>query len=114
MGQLSALAQDFKSLVGITSKEQVESLEILIRLRISSTVAGSNSDRTGGSLQQESSGKGQLMFSGIEEQSLTILSLKKFKNQVARTDADSAFGRILGRLRPKRELTACHIFLGEF
>ncbi len=48
MGTTRALIQDFSSLVGITSREQDESVEESIRLCISSREAGSKFDSKGG------------------------------------------------------------------
>ncbi len=48
MGTTRALIQDFSSLVGITSREQDESVEERIRLCISSREASSKFDSKGG------------------------------------------------------------------
>ena len=45
---------------------------------------------------------------GIEEQRLLILSLKKFKNDEANADAEQVAGRDFGILRLRRESIAFH------
>ena len=47
---------------------------------------------------------------GILAQRLTILSLKKFRKDVASADGERAEGRDLGTLRPRRVLKVFHGF----
>ena len=54
----------------------------------------------------------QFEHRGIEEQRLEILSLKKFKNEVASTDGEQAEGRDFGILRLRRESMAFHSCFG--
>jgi len=48
----------------------------------------------------------------MEEQRLVILSLKKFKNEVANADGEWAVGRDFGISRLRREFMAFHNCLG--
>ena len=50
---------------------------------------------------------------GILAQRLVILSLKKFRKDVARVDGEIAAGRDLGILRPRRELRVFQSFFGQ-
>jgi len=89
--------QDFSSLVGIRSREQVVSEELSIILRTSCSVTGWKLERRGGGVIKELSAKLKLLeLGGIAEQSFVILSLKKFKNEVANADGEWAVGRDLG------------------
>ena len=46
------------------------------------------------------------------EQSLSILSLKKLRNDDARVEGDCVLGSTLGESRPRREFMVFHSFLG--
>ena len=47
-----------------------------------------------------------------EADSLVILSLKKFRNDVARSDAEEKVGRFLGKVRDRREFRIGQSFFG--
>ena len=50
---------------------------------------------------------------GIFEQRLTILSLEKFRKDVASADGERAEGRNLGALRPRRVLRVVQSFFEQ-
>jgi len=49
-----------------------------------------------------------------EAESFVILSLKKFRNEFARSDAEEKVGRLWGKVRDKREFKTGQSFLGFF
>ena len=103
MGGVSDTIQDFSNLVGIRSREQEESVELSIILRTSFSVTGSKQENWGGVDVVRLSAKLKLSRpAGIEEQRLSILSLKKFKNDRANADGEQEVGRDLGILRLRR------------
>ena len=111
IGGTKALMQDFRSLVGMTSREQDKSVEESISLRTSSLVIGEKLER------MEGLGKKELMLQeltvgGIAEQSRVILSSKKFKNELASEHAESKVGRVLGLFRFRSDLIVFQSFLG--
>ena len=55
----------------------------------------------------------KLHFGINVEQSLQILSSKKFKKEVARSEGDEQVGRHGGMLRERRESSVDHNFLGK-
>jgi len=113
MGGVSDTMQDFSNLVGIRSREQEESVELSIILRTSFSVTGSKQENWGGVDVVRLSAKLKLSRpAGIEEQRLSILSLKKFKNDRANADGEQEVGRDLGILRLRRESMAFHSFFG--
>src|SRR5438552_12536650 len=104
MGETRASIQDFNNLVGITSREQDESVEDKIRCRISSTEAGSKLDIFGGFGKFEGTEEPVLLtLDGIEQHSLVILSSKNLRKEEARADGESVLGSDFGMLRPSRE-----------
>lgn len=107
--------QDLSSLVGRTSSKQDESVELSIRVRISSRDAGLKFDSNGGcGIKEDSVVSELLLMGGIEEQSLEILSSKKFRKLPARVEGELAFGRDFGIVRPSRESRVPQSFLGQF
>ena len=83
-------------------------------LHISSVVAVAKLDRIG--VEAESLDVKKLLSNveGIVAQRLVILSLKKFRKDVARADGEIAEGRDLGTLRPNREFRDYHNCFGQF
>ena len=75
IGITRASTQDFRSLVGMASREQDKSVEASMRLRISSGEAGSNLESTGGFGKFEGTEVLVLLtLVGIELNNLVILS----------------------------------------
>ena len=115
MGVTRTSIQDFNNLVGITSREQDESVEDSTKFLISSTDAGSKFDQIGGFGKFEGTEVTVLLtLDGMELHSFVILSSKKFRKEVARTEGESVLGRDLGILRPSRESRVPQSFLGQF
>jgi hypothetical protein len=89
IGKRRALRHDLRRRVGIRSIEQVASEEESIAERTSSIVAGENVDREGGG---KGGGRwGDVREAGREsrvERSLTILSPKKLRKEVARREGE--------------------------
>ena len=112
IGCASTSVQDFNSLVGITSSVHDESVDEIFNLRISSVDAGVKVENTGGFTVGRHSAGSVAWLVGIDAHSLVILSLKKFKKEVAKMDEDSAFGKAEDSLRPSKEFRVCHNFLG--
>ena len=104
MGITRASIHIFNNLVGMISREQDESVEASMRLRISTGEARSKLDSNGGFGIFEATTVSELLpLDGIEQHSLVILSLKKLRKEVARAEGESALGSHLGVLRPSKE-----------
>ena len=89
MGGTNASIQDFNNFVGIRSREQEESVELSMVLRTSCSDTGWKLESCGGGEIMDLPAKEQLQVEGgIEEQRLVILSLKKFKNEIASADGE--------------------------
>ena len=115
MGVIKASIQDLSSLVGIVSREQDESVEDSMRLRISSGEVRSKLDNDGGfDIFGGRSFSELLPVDGIDEQSLVILSSKKLRKEVARSEGELVLGSDLGMLRPSKESRVPQSFLGQF
>ena len=115
MGITRASTQDFNNLVGMISREQDESVEASMRLRISTGEARSKLDSNGGFGIFEATTVSELLpLDGIEQHSLVILSLKKLRKEVARAEGESELGSDLGVLRPSKESRVPQSFLGQF
>ena len=98
IGTIRALRQDLSSMVGIMSSGQDASVELRIILRISSAVAGAKLDIIGVEAERQLSDVQKILSNveGIVAQRLVILSLKKFRKDVARADGEIAEGSDLG------------------
>ena len=90
-------------------------MEDSTKFLISSTEAGSKFDKIGGFGKFEGTEVTVLLtLDGMELHSFVILSSKKLRKEVARTEGESVLGRDLGMLRPSRESRAPQSFLGQF
>ena len=116
IGEARASIQDFKNFVGRTSSEQVAFEEERMSLRISVSVQGSKSEKIGGVISGVVSGsfKVGILWDGILEHNLVILSSKYLRKDEARVDGESELGSIFGWLRLRRLFKVCHRVLGLF
>ena len=116
MGTTRESRQDLSSLVGIRSSGQDASVELRMILRISSVVAAAKLVSTGVEDARHSTDVSKILSNveGIVAQRFVILSLKKFRKEVARADAERAEGSDLGTLRPSKELRDFQSCLGQF
>src|SRR5690349_7641613 len=104
MGTRRAFIQDFSTLLGITSREQDESMENITRLRISSREAVKKFESNGGFGIFEGTVLSVLLaLDGIMQQSLIILSSKKLRKEVTRAEGELVLGSDLGMVQPSKE-----------
>jgi len=106
MGTRRESRQDLSSLVGIRSSGQEASVELRMIFRISSVVAAANFVSTGVEDERHAPDVSKIVSNvvGIVAQRFVILSLKKFRKEVARADGERAEGSDLGTFRPSKEL----------
>ena len=93
------------------SREQEESVDVRINLRISSMKAGAKVDSSGDAVGKRTSCRYVVAQAGIAEHSFTILSLKKLRNDAARVEGESELGRDFGVFLPSRVSSEFQSFL---
>src|SRR5437870_11996255 len=97
------------------SSGQDASVELKMILRISSVVAAAKLDSTETGAERETPDVKKILSNveGIVAQRFVILSLKKFRKDVAKTEGERAEGRESGTLRQSRELRDFHNCCGQ-
>ena len=95
------------------SREQEELDDIKTALRTSTGLASENSEKDGGVEVGGIWGEA-LVFETRDEQSLTILSLKNSRKEVARVEEEIEAGSGDDDLRERRDYRVDHSFLGCF
>ena len=105
---------DFRSFVGMRSREHVEFEDERIALRTSRVVAGKKSERVGGG--KRGGGLRLLIKRGVRgvkrAQRFVILSSKNCRKAEARDEGQVEFGRDGGGLRQRRLSRVFHNFRG--
>ena len=112
MGTIGAFIQDFNNLIQITSREQGESVENSIRLRISSREAGSKFESPGRfGIFEGTVVPVLLKMNGIVQQNLTILSSKNLRKEVARAESELVLENDFGMVRRSKESRFAQSFI---